>query len=100
MVKTVVNDLSGASLDFADVDENSSDRIDPAAENKICDVISTGSVTSDCFRAECREVFVAGPAWNKQPARGRELKTFADRQKHDGAILSEARGIRSECAHL
>jgi len=54
MVETVVNDLSGASLDFADVDEHSVTGSTRPLKIKICDVISTGSVTSVCFRANAR----------------------------------------------
>src|SRR2546421_10682689 len=42
MVELVVDHSASAFLDFADIDQHSGDGIDPTAENKISDVISSG----------------------------------------------------------
>jgi hypothetical protein len=96
----IVNDFAGAPLDFADVDQHACDRINSAAENKIGDVIATGSVFRPTSFTERGEVFTFTPARDKQSARGRKFKPLADRQKHDGAILSEAKGIQTASARL
>src|SRR5439155_24609018 len=63
------------------------DRIDSPAKNKIGSVVSTAAVARGGFRTKRRQVFAIGPRRKKQPARGAELKPFADRQKHDAANI-------------
>src|SRR5205814_6616809 len=83
VIKAIVDDLARAFFNFADVDEHSRDRIDLAAKNKIGGIISTRPVLCPCLRTKRDQVFAVGPAGKEQPPRGRELKPFADRQKHE-----------------
>ncbi len=69
VVELIVDHLAGAFFDFADVNQHSRDRIDSPAENKIGGIITTGAVARAGFGTKCGEVFVVGPARNKQPAR-------------------------------
>src|SRR5262249_2974369 len=87
VIKLIVDDFAGAAFNFADVDQHPGDRIDPAAEDKIGDVIATGSVFRAALLAKRGDVFAFTPERDEQPARGRKLKPFADRQEHDGANI-------------
>src|SRR6266404_9630257 len=87
MIEAFIDNFSRTFFDFTDVDEHSGDRIDSPAKNKIGSVISTAAVARGGFRTKRRQVFAIGPRRKKQPARGRELKPFADRQKHDAANI-------------
>ena len=70
VIKAIVHDFPRASLDFADVDEHSRDRIDLAAKNKIGGIIATGPVLCPCLLAKRGQVFAVGPAGKEQPPRG------------------------------
>src|SRR5260370_7625112 len=87
MIEAFIDNFSRTFFNFTDVDEHSGDRIDSPAKNKIGSVISTAAVARGGFRTKRRQVFAFGPRRKKQPAGGRELKPFADRQKHDAANI-------------
>src|SRR5437879_9259369 len=87
MIEAFIDNFSRTFFDFTDVDEHSGDRIDSPAKNKIGSVISTAAVVCGGFRTKRGQVFAIGPRRKKQPARGRKLKPFADRQKHDAANI-------------
>src|SRR5260370_13196335 len=87
MIEAFIDNFSRTFFDFTDVDEHSGDRIDWPAKKKIGSVVSTAAVARGGFRTKRRQVFAIGPRRKKQPARGRELKAFADRQKHDAANI-------------
>src|SRR5437588_13037500 len=70
VVELIVDHFSSAFFDFTDVDEHSRNRIHPTTEDKIGDLIATGSVARAGFWTERREVFAVGPARDKQPTRG------------------------------
>src|SRR6266566_7482474 len=52
MVVTIVNDLTSAFLNFADVAQHSSSRIGLTAEYKIGHIVAAGAVTRGAFFAE------------------------------------------------
>src|SRR5437667_8951750 len=87
MIEAFIDNFSRTFFDFTDVDKHSGDLVDSTAKNKIGSVISTAAVARGGFRTKRRQVFAIGPRRKKQPARGRELKPFADRQKHDAANI-------------
>src|SRR2546428_8525787 len=87
MIEAFIDNFSRTFFDFTDVDEHSGDRIASPAKNKIGSVISTAAVARGGFRTKRRQVLAIGPRRKEQPARGRELKPFADRQKHDAANI-------------
>src|SRR5580765_5042599 len=49
MVVAIVNDLTGAFLNFADVDQHSSSRIGLTAEYKVSHIVATGAVRRGAF---------------------------------------------------
>src|SRR5213595_3043015 len=52
MVVAIVNDFTGAFLNFADVDQHSGSRIALTAEYKISDIVASGAVTRGTFFTE------------------------------------------------
>src|SRR6266853_5384958 len=52
MVVAIVNDLTGAFLNFADVDQHSSSRIGLTAEYKIGDIVAPGAMRRGAFYTE------------------------------------------------
>src|SRR5438105_2261722 len=80
VVEFLLNNLAGALLDLADVDEHSSCWINRRGKNKIDDVVATRAVARSALGSEREQVLSIRPVSNEQPARGREFETFADRQ--------------------
>ena len=87
MVVAIVNDLTSASLNFADVDQHSSSRIGLTAEYKVCDIVTAGAVTRGAFFTEKLAVLFCGEFRRKQPPRSGEFDAFADGEKHQRANM-------------
>src|SRR5207245_9131878 len=85
MVVAIVNDLTSAFLNFADVDQHSSSRIGLTAEYKVCDIVTAGAVTRGAFFTEKLAVLFCGEFRRKQQPRSGEFDAFADGQQHDKA---------------
>ena len=86
MVIAMVNDFTGAFLDFADVDQHSGSGIGLTAENKVGHIVAAGAVTRCAFFTEKLAVLFCGEFRRKQPTRSGEFDAFADGQQHDKAI--------------
>ena len=62
VVELIVDDFTRTLFDFTDVDQHPRDRVNPAAENEIGNVIAAGAVVRARFRTKRGQVFVVGPA--------------------------------------
>src|SRR5438094_272247 len=85
MVVAVVNDLTGAFFNFADVDQHPGGGIGLTTEYKVGDIVAAGAVTRAAFFTEKLAVLFCGKFRCKQPPRSGEFDAFADGQQHDGA---------------
>src|SRR5438309_8370168 len=85
MVVAIVNDFTGALLNFADVDQHSGGRIGLTRKNKVGHIVAAGAVTRGAFFAEKFAVLFCGKFLCEQPTRGGEFDAFADGEKHDAA---------------
>src|SRR6267142_5081704 len=91
MVVAIVNDLTGAFLNFADVDQHSSSRIGLTAEYKVSHIVAAGAVRRGAFYTEKPAVFFRGQFRGKQSARSGEFDALADSKEHKRANM--LRGI-------
>src|SRR4029079_110354 len=78
MVVAIVNDLPGAFLNFADVDQHSSSGIGLTAEYKVSHKVAPGAMRRGAFFTEKPAVFFRGKFRGKQSARSGEFDAFAD----------------------
>src|SRR5436190_4586371 len=85
MVVAIVNDFTGAFLNFADVDQHSSGGIGLTAENKVGHIVAAGAVTRGAFFTEKLAVLFCGEFRGKQPPRSGEFDAFTDGEEHNGA---------------
>src|SRR5438067_11464846 len=69
MIVAIVNDLAGAFLNFADVDQHFGSRIGLTAEYKISDIVASGAVTRGSFFTEKRAVLFGGYSGRKHAQR-------------------------------
>src|SRR5947199_7577765 len=83
MVVTIVNNLSGALFDLADVDQHSGNRIRLTGKNKVSDIIASGAVDCAAFLPEEFAILLGGKTWQEQSPRGRKFDAFTDGQEHD-----------------
>src|SRR5438270_5259330 len=89
MVVAIVNDFTGAFLNFADVDQHSGGRIGLTRKNKVGHIVATGAVRRSAFFTEKLAVLFRGKFRSKQPPRSGEFDAFADGKKHDAANMLE-----------
>src|SRR5437667_8497131 len=82
MVVAIVNDFTGAFLNFADVDQHSGGRIGLTGKNKVSDIVASGAVTRGAFFTEKPAVLFCGQFRYKQPPRSREFDAFTDGEEH------------------
>src|SRR5882724_5751225 len=86
MVVAIVNDFTGALLDFADIDQHSGGRIRLTGKNKVSDIVTAGAVTRGAFFTEKLAVLFCGEFRCKQPPRSGEFDAFADGEEHNEIV--------------
>src|SRR5882724_5464505 len=86
MIVAIVNDFTGAFLNFADVDQHSGSRIGLTAEYKISGIVASGAVTRGAFFTEKPAVLFGGESGRKQPPRSGEFDAFADGEEHNEIV--------------
>ena len=57
MIKALVDDPTGPAFDFADIDQHSSHRIHPAAEDEIDNIIAASPVAGATLGAKSGDIF-------------------------------------------
>ena len=82
MVVAIVNDLTSAFLNFADVDQHSGGGIRLTGKNKVGHIVATGPMTRGAFFTEKLAILFGGEFRCKQTARSGEFDAFADGEKH------------------
>src|SRR6267378_739108 len=87
MVVAIVNDLTSAFLNFADVDQHSSGGIGMTAEYKVSHIVAAGAVRRGAFYTEKPAVFFRGKFRGKQSARSGEFDALADSKEHKRANM-------------
>src|SRR6266446_6140461 len=87
VVVAVLNDLTGAFLDFADVDQHSGGGVGLTAEYKVGHIVAARAVARGAFFTEKLAVLFRGEFRPKQSARSGELDAFADGQQHKRANM-------------
>src|SRR5438094_9962632 len=86
MVIAMVNDFTGAFLDFADVDQHSGSGIGLTAENKVGHIVTAGAVTPFTFFTDKPAVLFCGQFRYKQSARSGEFNALADAEEHNEIV--------------
>ena len=74
MVVTIVNDLTGAFLNLADIDQHSSSRIGLTAEYKVSHIIASGAVARGAFFTEKPAIFFRGKFLRKTIGAKRRIR--------------------------
>src|SRR6266853_1875063 len=86
MVVAIVNDFTGAFLNFADIDQHSGGRIRLTGKNKVSYIVAAGAVTRGAFFTEKLAVLFCGEFRCKQPPRSGEFDAFADGEEHNEIV--------------
>src|SRR2546423_14163798 len=81
MIVAIVNDLTGAFLNLANVDQHSSGAIGLTAEYKVSHIVTAGAVRRGAFFTEKLAVLFRGEFLRKQPPRSGKFDAFADSQE-------------------